>query len=36
MPFSNPDEEDLKYFILLILTDGVINDMQETINEIVR
>ena len=25
-----------RYFILLILTDGVINDMQETINEIVR
>lgn len=26
----------LKYFILLILTDGVIDDMQETIDQIVR
>lgn len=25
-----------RYFILLIITDGVINDMQDTINEIVR
>jgi len=25
-----------KYAILLIITDGVINDMQETINEIVK
>jgi len=31
------DEPDnLKYTILLILTDGVINDMEKTINEIVR
>jgi len=28
--------DDLKYFILLIITDGVINDMQDTINEVVR
>jgi vacuolar-type H+-ATPase subunit F/Vma7 len=25
-----------KYFILLLLTDGIINDMQKTIDEIVR
>lgn len=25
-----------KYFILLLITDGVINDMQKTIDEIVR
>jgi len=25
-----------KYSILLIITDGIINDMQETINEVVR
>eukprot|EP00392_Amoebophrya_sp_AT5.2_P002362 g2367.t1 len=36
-PYKDPDgDEDMKYFILLILTDGVINDMQDTINEIVR
>merc|ERR1712190_60862 len=28
--------KEMKYFILLIITDGVINDMQDTINEIVR
>jgi hypothetical protein len=28
--------EDMKYFILLLITDGVINDMEKTINEIVR
>jgi Copine/Zinc finger, C3HC4 type (RING finger)/C2 domain len=28
--------ENLKYFVLLILTDGVINDLQKTINEIVK
>ena len=25
-----------KYFILLIITDGIINDMQKTIDQIVR
>jgi vacuolar-type H+-ATPase subunit F/Vma7 len=25
-----------KYTILLIITDGIINDMQQTINEIVK
>jgi vacuolar-type H+-ATPase subunit F/Vma7 len=25
-----------KYFILLIITDGIINDMQSTIDQIVR
>lgn len=29
-------QENQKYQVLLILTDGVINDMQETIDEIVR
>jgi hypothetical protein len=27
-PYAEPEDEELKYFILLILTDGVINDMQ--------
>lgn len=27
---------NMKYFILLIITDGIINDMQKTIDEIVR
>eukprot|EP00397_Hematodinium_sp_SG-2012_P002819 GEMP01002827.1.p1 GENE.GEMP01002827.1~~GEMP01002827.1.p1 ORF type:complete len:811 (+),score=120.74 GEMP01002827.1:73-2505(+) len=35
--YSNPSPVDSqKYFILLIVTDGVINDMQETINAIVK
>jgi len=36
--FSNPKPSDdvHKYFILLIVTDGVINDMQETINAVVK
>lgn len=25
-----------KYFILLIITDGIINDMQKTIDQVVR
>ena len=25
-----------KYFILLLITDGVINDLQKTIDEVVR
>jgi hypothetical protein len=34
-PALKPDD-DLKYYILMIICDGVINDMQETIDEIVR
>lgn len=38
--FSNPNaqslEESLKYFVLLIITDGAIMDMQPTIDEIVQ
>jgi vacuolar-type H+-ATPase subunit F/Vma7 len=30
------NQENQKYTICLIITDGVINDMQETIDEIVR
>ena len=29
-------QEHQKYFILLIITDGIINDMQKTIDQIVR
>ena len=29
-------QENQKYFIMLLLTDGVINDMQKTIDQIVR
>jgi vacuolar-type H+-ATPase subunit F/Vma7 len=29
-------QNNQKYFILLIITDGIINDMQKTIDEIVR
>ena len=36
-PFSNPNpDDDQKYYILLIITDGVINDIEETIHEIVE
>jgi hypothetical protein len=36
-PHSNPQPgEDQKYFILMIVCDGVINDMQQTIDEVVR
>ena len=36
-PYSNPiPGHQLRYAILLILTDGVITDMKQTINEIVR
>jgi len=27
---------DMRYYVLLIITDGVVSDMQETINEVVR
>lgn len=29
-------DDNQKYFILLLLTDGVINDMQQTVDQIVR
>lgn len=29
-------QQSQKYFILLLITDGIINDMQKTIDEIVR
>ena len=29
-------QDNQKYFILLIITDGIINDMQKTIDQIVR
>eukprot|EP00746_Dinoflagellata_sp_MGD_P009881 gnl/MRDRNA2_/MRDRNA2_120223_c0_seq1.p1 gnl/MRDRNA2_/MRDRNA2_120223_c0~~gnl/MRDRNA2_/MRDRNA2_120223_c0_seq1.p1 ORF type:complete len:810 (+),score=147.23 gnl/MRDRNA2_/MRDRNA2_120223_c0_seq1:113-2542(+) len=36
-PYSNPAPgDDQKYFILMIVADGVINDMQQTIDEVVR
>jgi vacuolar-type H+-ATPase subunit F/Vma7 len=36
-PFSNPTPDaDQKYYILLIITDGVINDIEETIHQIVE
>jgi hypothetical protein len=36
-PYSNPAPGDeQKYFILMIVADGVINDMQQTIDEVVR
>ena len=36
-PFSNPNpDDDQKYYILLIITDGVINDIEETIHQIVE
>merc|ERR1719313_1477014 len=38
--FEHDDFSDsqtkMKYFVLLIVTDGVVNDMQDTINEVVR
>ena len=34
-PYSHVEKEDQKYFILLILTDGVINDMQAAIDSII-
>ena len=33
---ENVTQANQKYFILLILTDGIINDMQKTIDQIVR
>ena len=33
---SNVDQVNQKYNILLIITDGIINDMQKTIDQIVR
>lgn len=36
-PYSDPKPgEEQKYFILMIVADGVINDMQQTIDEVVR
>jgi vacuolar-type H+-ATPase subunit F/Vma7 len=29
-------QQNQKYFILLLITDGVINDLQKTIDEVVR
>ena len=34
--FERVSINNQKYFILLLITDGVINDMQKTIDEIVR
>lgn len=33
---ENVTQANQKYFILLIITDGIINDMQKTIDQIVR
>ena len=35
-PYSYPEVGHQKYSILLILTDGVITDMKQTVNELVR
>ena len=34
--YDNCTQEDQKYYILLIITDGNINDMEDTIDQIVR
>jgi len=34
--FSFLKDEEYNYFILLILTDGVINDMQQTISKVIE
>jgi len=33
---ENVTQANQKYFILLIITDGIINDMQKTIDQVVR
>lgn len=34
--FIQVSQQIQKYYILLLITDGIINDMQKTIDEIVR
>jgi vacuolar-type H+-ATPase subunit F/Vma7 len=33
---ANVSQENQRYQILMIITDGIINDLQKTIDEIVR
>jgi hypothetical protein len=35
-PYADPEMDHQKYAILLILTDGVITDMKQTVNELVK